>query len=455
MKRKLIRTSAVLLSIMLLVSGCGLSDPMYKNESSTTQGNTSTQIPSDSDNNSSGIQNPSGETSLAEDEKLGFQKTMNVSDVFRLNKMCKGSGGYYLENEGLLYYLKPESGRMIPVCSKPNCKHRDDNCNAWINSSMLTIYEDKLYFANSDGYGEGLRLFSMNLDGTGRKQIQNLESPLKSDNSTITFMSTASPILYNGMVYFKDGDRICTAKLGQDVSEAKVLMKESREGVQESHWKFWADEDTVYAMHRALTSEGYVDTLYRLNDSEAEKLWNSKILLELGAEDIILDGNAKWYINNGILYYYTSGGQVWKVELNGFENDDSGEAAKILQCTTPLLKDTDVGSGGIGLFTKDFIFILNEQKDSNTVSVYNYSGKFQQKLDLSEIFKLHSNTYCIELVFADNGKLYLLGSRGQEMSVQNNLYQLDLQNGSLKEIMDWPNSGSDYKEPETQHGEIG
>lgn len=110
------------------------------------------------------------------------------------------------------------------------------------------------------------------------------------------------------MVYFKDGDRICTAKLGQDVSEAKVLMKESREGVQESHWKFWADEDTVYAMHRALTSEGYVDTLYRLNDSEAEKLWNSKILLELGAEDIILDGNAKWYINNGILYYYTSGG---------------------------------------------------------------------------------------------------------------------------------------------------
>lgn len=159
MKRKLIRTSAVLLSIMLLVSGCGLSDPMYKNESSTTQGNTSTQIPSDSENNSSGIQNPSGETSLAEDEKLGFQKTMNVSDVFRLNKMCKGSGGYYLENEGLLYYLEPESGRMIPVCSKPNCKHRDDNCNAWINSSMLTIYEDKLYFANSDGYGEGLRLF--------------------------------------------------------------------------------------------------------------------------------------------------------------------------------------------------------------------------------------------------------------------------------------------------------
>lgn len=178
-------------------------------------------------------------------------------------------------------------------------------------------------------------------------------------------------------------------------------------------------------------------------------------MLDLGAEDIILDGNAKWYINNGILYYYTSGGQVWKVELNGSENDDSGEAAKILQCTTPLLKDTDVGSGGIGLFTKDFIFILNEQKDSNTVSVYNYSGKFQQKLDLSEIFKLHSNTYCIELVFADNGKLYLLGSRGQEMSVQNNLYQLDLQNGSLKEIMDWPNSGSDYKEPETQHGEIG
>lgn len=452
MKRKLLKTSAMLLSIMLLISGCRLRNPMYAGESSSTQENTLPQIPSDSEN---GLQNPGGGTSLAEDEKLGFQKTMNASDVFRLNKMCKGSGGYYLENEGLLYYLEPESGRMIPVCSKPNCQHKDDNCNAWINSSMLTIYEDTLYFANGDGFGQGLRLFSMNPDGTGRKQIQELETPLKSDNATITFMSTASPILYNGMVYFKDGDRICTAKLGQDVSEAKVLMQESREGVQESHWKFWADEDTVYAMHRTLTTEGYVDTLYRLNDTDAEKLWNSKILLELGAEEIILDGNAQWYINSGVLYYYTSGGQVWKVELNGSDNDDSSGAAKLLQCTTPLIKDTDAGSGGTGLFSKDFIFVLNNPKESNTVSVYDYSGKLLQKLDLSEIFNLHPNTYCIELVFADNGKLYLLGSRGQEMSAQNNLYQLDLQNGSLKEIIYWPNSGSDYQEPETQYGEIG
>ena len=197
MKRKLLKTSAMLLSIMLLISGCRLRNPMYAGESSSTQENTLPQIPSDSEN---GLQNPGGGTSLAEDEKLGFQKTMNASDVFRLNKMCKGSGGYYLENEGLLYYLEPESGRMIPVCSKPNCQHKDDNCNAWINSSMLTIYEDTLYFANGDGFGQGLRLFSMNPDGTGRKQIQELETPLKSDNATITFMSTASPILYNGMV---------------------------------------------------------------------------------------------------------------------------------------------------------------------------------------------------------------------------------------------------------------
>ena len=162
---------------------------------------------------------------------------------------------------------------------------------------------------------------------------------------------------------------------------------------------------------------------------------------------------------NGIHCFYivVNAGHLTRNGSDRFNQFRSGTffIGKILQCTTPLLKDTDVGSGGTGLFTKDFIFILNEQKDSNTVSVYNYSGKFQQKLDLSEIFKLHSNTYCIELVFADNGKLYLLGSRGQEMSVQNNLYQLDLQNGSLKEIMDWPNSGSDYKEPETQYGEIG
>ena len=90
MKRKLLKTSAMLLSIMLLISGCRLRNPMYAGESSSTQENTFPQIPSDSEN---GLQNPGGGTSLAEDEKLGFQKTMNASDVFRLNKMCKGSGG--------------------------------------------------------------------------------------------------------------------------------------------------------------------------------------------------------------------------------------------------------------------------------------------------------------------------------------------------------------------------
>ena len=89
---------------------------------------------------------------------------------------------------------------MIPVCSKPNCQHKDDNCNAWINSSMLTIYEDTLYFANGDGFGQGLRLFSMNPDGTGRNQHPYQDTPLKSYNANMSCMSTASPSLYNGMV---------------------------------------------------------------------------------------------------------------------------------------------------------------------------------------------------------------------------------------------------------------
>lgn len=458
MNQKWTHTEAVLLAAALLLSGCGAVESTLPTQSNPTEAtlNSYQTLPSDESTTppqASG-NDVSDQTPIPEDEKLGFQKDLNVTDEFRpfrLNELCRGNGGYYLENEGLLYFLEPESGKMLPVCGKPNCSHKDNTCNAWINPMMLTYYQDKIYFINEDG-GESC-LYTMNPDGTERRKVQTTKMPDR--NSTRTFMSTDIPMLYNGKLYYMDDDTLCVAELGKDRKDATVLMKENREATQrESHWKFWADKGNIYAMQQVLTKEGYIDTLYRLYDDKAHELWSSSVLWSLSSNKDISDGKASWYLSDGILYYYVSGGEVWKADLNN--NDVNNQSPSL------LFKNTDVGMGGSAIFNQKDIFILNDQMEEGpfrrggkTVSIYDFNGDFQRKIDLSPVYELHKDTVHVELVFADSKALYLLGSRGMANSAQNNLYQVNLESGQLREITDWPHAGTDYQAPEQQHGEIG
>lgn len=458
MNQKWTHTAVALTAATLLFSGCGTVNPIPPTQTDPSESisNSHTTTPSTESTSPSqahGTDFPD-QTPAVEDEKLGFQKDLNVTDQFRpfrLNELCRGNGGYYLENEGLLYFLEPESGKMLPVCGKPNCSHKDNTCNAWINPRMLTYYQDKIYFINEDS-GESY-LYTMNPDGTERKKIQ--AAKMENGNSTPTFMSTDVPMLYDGNLYFMDDDALCVAELGQDRKDAAVLMKENREATQrESHWKFWADEGNAYAMQQVLTKEGYADTLYRLHEDEVQELWSSSVLWNLSSNKDISDGKASWYLKDGILYYYVSGGEVWKADLNG------NDASK--QSTTLLFKNTDVGMGGSAIFNSEGIFILDDQMEEGpfrrggkTVSIYDFYGNFQKKIDLSPVYELHKDTIHMELVFADGKALYLLGSRGMANSAQNNLYEVNLESGQLREITDWPHAGTDYQTPEQQHGEIG
>ena len=316
------RKIIILCAAVLLLSGC----QTQTNQNSGTQEYSSVGnggwvdaigSSSSGENNSSANQNnssvPSVDNSGAEKTELdqsGFQRNMNVNSPLRLPTACKTEKGYYLQNEGLLYFFDSELGRMIVVCGKPECPHNDVDCNAWINSKLLSYYNDKLYYVNGDAIHNSYKtLCSMNLDGTDHTDVQVIQITEPSWS-----VNCADPVFINGIIYFMERDHsVYRVGLGQKVDNAvKLIDGEPEETHQTSEWKFWADGENVYAMNRYMDNNGDKhDAMYLLgeNSENTRKIWDSSKIIESSPD------NTSWYIMNGRLYYFASGNELWNIDL--------------------------------------------------------------------------------------------------------------------------------------------
>lgn len=415
------KISSVILTITLLAcifSGCSKTDP----------GTAAPDQPS---------------TALSADTS-GFQKNMNISSVFRLPNACRTEVGYYLQSEGLLYFLNPESRRMTPVCSRPECQHSDERCNGWVNSLFLSYYKGKLYYANGDS-GDKWELYAMNPDGTEHQKIQAIQF------ESADMMKSYKPMLYNGKVYFIDSDRLYSASLGEDIQKAALLLKEDGSGKLESSWKFWADSDSMYAMNHLLNSAGeYQDVLYQLGTDEnsTKEVWRSSQKQIPQQKDSL----SSWYISGGQLYYYASGNDLWRIDLK------SGEEQKLIVLD-------DILESGTAVFSESVIVILNDKPDAqwgpqsgyrtggDTIKIYDYAGKLLNEISLKPIYEKYADVSHCTMVFADENSIYLLAYRGMEHSASNVLYQISQKNGELHEIEDWIGSTVNYQNPDANEKE--
>ena len=142
----------------------------------------------------------------AQDGGEDFQKNMAQVNQSWLDTLCATDTGYYIQYAGgSLYYVDKAKKTSTIVCGKPECRHDDDTCNAYLHATGLWFTGNKLYFTNGDlifvngtpvDYGE--RVYSLNPDGTDHQPVQKLEFTPGGDLSYILNV----PIYHRGMVYF-------------------------------------------------------------------------------------------------------------------------------------------------------------------------------------------------------------------------------------------------------------
>lgn len=156
-----------------------------------------------------------------------------------LSATCETEEAYYFSSiyGQYIWYANKETGEYGKLCGNPQCKHAGASCNAYMITppmSGLSLYEERIYWASTPTVGSSdFYLFSMNLDGTDRRQEQKLPGLVHGGNPMMRvhrgYVYTAVLIsdVENGIPI--ETLRITQAILGKEDS-AKTIFEHTHEG---------------------------------------------------------------------------------------------------------------------------------------------------------------------------------------------------------------------------------
>jgi len=120
---------------------------------------------------------PNGTQSPADADAYGLHSS--PEDMLQACSLFSGfletpEGCYYIYEEETMpvLFFCPRGGEaFLPLCGKPNCEHKDENCSACVGL-VLGYYDGALYSAEAS---DGLRVIKMNLDGTDHRIVAQVD----------------------------------------------------------------------------------------------------------------------------------------------------------------------------------------------------------------------------------------------------------------------------------------
>ena len=199
-------------------------------------------------------------------------------------------------NGGLVWFLPRGEDVMVPLCDKPNCEHRNHDCNAW-GGFVLAEYGGKLY---TELLEYESTLISMDMDGTNHESVARL------------------PVVKNPDGGFEGSGGLYPAGTYLVYIMAANLMRP----YEEQHCHIFLFDLTQGKWHEAFTSLTqqyhlnlgdplYADgKLYCITDVEQEggetESWMLMLDLETEEWELLFEMNPKfymWAVYDGILYY--------------------------------------------------------------------------------------------------------------------------------------------------------
>lgn len=81
------------------------------------------------------------------------------------------------EARNFLFFCPSGENAFYPLCSKPDCKHNDQNCNAYIGRGIpcFGYFDHALYSVNLPSNSNAIELMKLNLDGTDHQIVATVD----------------------------------------------------------------------------------------------------------------------------------------------------------------------------------------------------------------------------------------------------------------------------------------
>ena len=393
-----------------------------------------------------------------------FQKNMHQSTTYDVSQSAETNDGIYVQlNWEYVYYIDKAAKNITILCGKPECKHNDTTCNARIYTNSLWFAGDKLYFTNSSSVLEngsyvkyGLRVYSIDPNGENRLAVQKLQFTPGGDTSSWT----PHPIQHRGIVYFPYSGILYAMPLGGDIEkDAVAIWGEKSEGdgmsfnLSAPAYTLWADGDFMYFMVTNLEqSDGtQKETLFAYNtaDKSVKQVWQVPDADEVGEWATTGVSVSQWYVIDGYIYFYLSGGDFWRSDLN------TGETVK--------LADThEKTKYGKAVFSDDYLCLLNSVPEDeggtsysivggqhyiggDTIYVYGLDGKFIKEVSLKPLYQELAGLETCYLAFCSGSEIYFMADASTKVWSGNvgtmdwNLVLccVNIETGEITQIYNW------------------
>lgn len=223
-------------------------------------------------------------------------------------------GVYHLsskESQSLLYVYDAQSDQDVPLCAKPNCTHRDEQCDAYQlqvyqNEKLMVgpmYYQERLYMIYEDHAVASSTLCSSDETGNNRQEIAKLPK------GVIT-----SAMLYHDTLYFSvqvfEYDELGNIKGLSYQYASYALNIQTKECTQ-------IDLDSQSCLYFI---GAYDDRVYAANLSFSEKELTKEAMYSVEESTLKLqEAKDMTYVANAFLYgqdsYYYKDGEIRKYSI--------------------------------------------------------------------------------------------------------------------------------------------
>lgn len=83
--------------------------------------------------------------------------------------------GFYIIQEDFVCFVDGKSEKTVPLCGKPNCKHKDYSCNACFNIPLsIQAYDGNIYVVARGTEAGTESLYRISEDGSEREELKTL-----------------------------------------------------------------------------------------------------------------------------------------------------------------------------------------------------------------------------------------------------------------------------------------